>query len=102
MSERMRDDSGGGPSAAAAFPGATVVTVLDVYDWPAPDALLTFPPHVLADPAAYARAASLTSGDTGQGDTGHGTGGHGDEALAAAARRRASLAVEGYLALRDQ
>jgi hypothetical protein len=66
------------------------------------DAVLTFPPHVLADPAAYARAASLTSGDTGQGDTGHGTGGHGDEALAAAARRRASLAVEGYLALRDQ
>ena len=179
MSERLRDDSGGGPSAAAAFPGATGVTVLDVYDWPAPDglpggsahvhlastegyvvlsgagrlqtlgergyaetplrpgeclwftpgtihrlvndgelrllvvmqnaglpehgdAVLTFPPHVLADPAAYARAASLASGGTGQGNTGHGTGGHGDEALAAAARRRASLAVEGYLALRDQ
>jgi mannose-6-phosphate isomerase-like protein (cupin superfamily) len=174
MSERMRDDTGGGPSAAAAFPGATGVTVLDVYDWPAPDglpggsahvhlastegyvvlsgagrlqtlgvrgyaetplrpgeclwftpgtihrlvndgelrllvvmqnaglpehgdAVLTFPPHVLADPAAYAHAASLASGDTGQGDTGHR-----DEALAAAARRRASLAVEGYLALRDQ
>jgi mannose-6-phosphate isomerase-like protein (cupin superfamily) len=174
MSERMRDDTGGDPSAAAAFPGATGVTVLDVYDWPAPDglpggsahvhlastegyvvlsgagrlqtlgergyaetplrpgeclwftpgtihrlvndgelrllvvmqnaglpehgdAVLAFPPHVLADPAAYARAASLTSGDTG-----HGTHGHGDEALAAAARRRAGLAVEGYLALRDQ
>ena len=169
MSERMRDDTGGDLSAAAAFPGATGVTVLDVYDWPAPDglpggsahvhlastegyvvlsgagrlqtlgergyaetllrpgdclwftpgtihrlvndgglrllivmqnaglpehgdAVLTFPPHVLADPAAYASAASLTSG----------TGEQPDDALAAAARRRASLAVEGYLALRDQ
>jgi mannose-6-phosphate isomerase-like protein (cupin superfamily) len=170
MSERMRDDRDGAPPAAAAFPGATGVTVLDVYDWPAPDglpggsahvhlastegyvvlsgagrlqtlgergytetplrpgeclwftpgtihrlvndgelrllvvmqnaglpehgdAVLTFPPPVLADPAAYARAASLTSG----------TGDHGaaEEVLAAAARRRASLAVEGYLALRD-
>src|ERR1700756_1666952 len=173
MSERRRDDYGGVLSAAAAFPGGTGVTVLDVYDWPAPDglpggsahvplastegymvlwgagrlqtlgergyaetplrpgeclwftpgtihrlvndgelrilvvmqnaglpehgdAVLTFPPHILADPAAYARAASLTSGDgDGDGDTR-------DEALAAAARRRASLAVEGYLALREQ
>jgi mannose-6-phosphate isomerase-like protein (cupin superfamily) len=170
MSERMRDDS----PAAAAFPGSTGVTVLDVYDWPAPDglpggsahvhlastegyvvlsgagrlqtlggrgyaqtrlrpgeclwftpgtihrlvndgglrllvvmqnaglpehgdAVLTFPPHVLDDPAAYACAASLTSGDIGQG-----VGGQRDEALAAAARRRASLAVGGYLELRDQ
>src|SRR5262249_38894437 len=54
------------------------------------DAVLTFPPHVLADPADYARAASLPAADAG------------DEELAAAARRRASLAVEGYLALRDQ
>ena len=168
MSERVPGASGTVPSAAAAFPGATGVTVLDVYDWPAPDglpggsahvhlastegyvvlsgagrlqtlgergyaetplcpgeclwftpgtihrlvndgdlrilvvmqnaglpehgdAVLTFPPHVLADPSAYARAASLTSdGDAGE------------EALAAAARRRASLAVEGYLALREQ
>jgi mannose-6-phosphate isomerase-like protein (cupin superfamily) len=173
MSERRRDDYPGVPSAAAAFPGGTGVTVLDVYDWPAPDglpggsahvhlastegyvvlsgagrlqtlgergyaetplrpgeclwftpgtvhrlvndgelrllvvmqnaglpehgdAVLTFPPPVLADPAAYARAASLTSGDND-----HGAGG-GDEALAGAARRRARLAVEGYLALRDQ
>jgi len=173
MSERRRDDYGGVLSAAAAFPGGTGVTVLDVYDWPAPDglpggsahvhlastegyvvlsgagrlqtlgergyaetplrpgeclwftpgtihrlvndgelrllvvmqnaglpehgdAVLTFPPPVLADPAAYARAASLTSGDID-----HGAGG-GDEALAGAARRRARLAVEGYLALRDQ
>jgi mannose-6-phosphate isomerase-like protein (cupin superfamily) len=149
-------------AAAAAFPGATGVTVLDVYDWVAPDglpggsahvhlastegyvvlsgagrlqtlgergyaqtplrqgdclwftpgtihrlvndgdlrlfvvmqnaglpehgdAVLTFPPEILADPAAYTSAASL---DPGDGD------------LAAAARRRASLAVEGYLQLR--
>jgi mannose-6-phosphate isomerase-like protein (cupin superfamily) len=179
MSERRRDDYRGVPSAAAAFPGATGVTVLDVYDWPAPDglpggsahvhlastegymvlsgagrlqtlgergyaetplrpgeclwftpgtihrlvndgqlrllvvmqnaglpehgdAVLTFPPEVLADPAAYARAASLTGGDTDHSDIDHGADGHGDEALAAAARRRARLAVEGYLALRDQ
>jgi mannose-6-phosphate isomerase-like protein (cupin superfamily) len=169
MSERMPAAAPGVPSAAAAFPGATGVTVLDVYDWPAPDglpggsahvhlastegyvvlsgagrlqtlgergyaethlrpgdcvwftpgtihrlvndgglrllivmqnaglpehgdAVLTFPPHVLADPAAYASAASLTSGP----------GEDADAALAAAARRRAGLAVEGYLALRDQ
>jgi hypothetical protein len=58
------------------------------------DAVLTFPPDVLADPAAYARAASLTSADD--------DGAASDEDLAAAARRRASLAVEGYLALRGQ
>jgi mannose-6-phosphate isomerase-like protein (cupin superfamily) len=169
MSERVPDAAPGVPSAAAAFPGATGVTVLDVYDWPAPDglpggsahvhlastegyvvlsgagrlqtlgergyaethlrpgdclwftpgtihrlvndgglrllivmqnaglpehgdAVLTFPPHVLADPAAYASAASLTSGP----------GEDADDAIAAAARRRAGLAVEGYLALRDQ
>jgi mannose-6-phosphate isomerase-like protein (cupin superfamily) len=179
MSERRRDDYGGVPSAAAAFPGATGVTVLDVYDWPAPDglpggsahvhlastegyvvlsgagrlqtlgergyaetplrpgeclwftpgtihrlvndgelrllvvmqnaglpehgdAVLTFPPEVLADPADYARAASLSGGDTDHSDIDHGADRHGDEALAAAARRRARLAVEGYLALRDQ
>jgi mannose-6-phosphate isomerase-like protein (cupin superfamily) len=169
MSERVHGATGTVPAAAAAFPGATGVTVLDVYDWPAPDglpggsahvhlastegyvvlsgagrlqtlgergyaetplrpgeclwftpgtihrlvndgelrilvvmqnaglpehgdAVFTFPPHVLADPAAYARAASLTSGD----------GDAGEEVLAAAARRRASLAVERYLALREQ
>jgi len=181
MSERVRDDWDGAPPAAAAFPGATGVTVLDVYDWPGPDglpggsahvhlastegyvvlsgagrlqtlgergytetrlypgeclwftpgtihrlvndgelrllvvmqnaglpehgdAVLTFPPPVLADPAAYARAASLTggAGDHGAGDHGAGDHGAGEEALAAAARRRASLAVEGYLALRDE
>jgi mannose-6-phosphate isomerase-like protein (cupin superfamily) len=45
------------------------------------DAVLTFPPEVLADPAAYARAAAAGTED--------------------AARRRRDLAIEGYLALRD-
>src|SRR5690349_6857696 len=175
MSERVPDAAPGVLSAAAAFPGATGVTVLDVYDWPAPDglpggsahvhlastegyvvlsgagrlqtlgergyaethlrpgdcvwftpgtihrlvndgglrllivmqnaglpehgdAVLTFPPPVLADPAAYASAASLTSGTGLAG----GAREQPDAALAAAARRRAGLAVEGYLALRDQ
>jgi len=49
------------------------------------DAVLTFPPGVLADPVAYARAASLAGGDP-----------------AAEAKRRASLSIEGYLLLRDQ
>lgn len=49
------------------------------------DAVLTFPADVLADPAAYARAASLEDGPP-----------------EVAARRRAALAVEGYLALRDE
>jgi len=54
------------------------------------DAVLTFPPDVLADPAAYARAASL-AGDPAAGGS-----------PAEAARRRASLAIEGYLVLREQ
>jgi mannose-6-phosphate isomerase-like protein (cupin superfamily) len=174
MSERLAGSSGTPTPAAAAFPGATGVTVLDVYDWPAPDgrpggsahvhlastegyvvlagagrlqtlgergyaetplrpgeclwftpgtihrlvndgglrllvvmqnaglpehgdAVLTFPPDVLADPAAYARAASLAGG-AGSSSSSPGA----DEAMAAAARRRASLAVEGYLGLRDR
>jgi mannose-6-phosphate isomerase-like protein (cupin superfamily) len=48
------------------------------------DAVLTFPPDVLADPDAYARAATLSPGGE------------------AAARRRRDLAIEGYLALRDR
>jgi len=52
------------------------------------DAVLTFPPEVLADPTAYARAAALPAGGP-------------DAALAEAARRRRDLAIEGYLALRD-
>jgi mannose-6-phosphate isomerase-like protein (cupin superfamily) len=51
------------------------------------DAVLTFPPAVLADPAAYAAAAALPA----------------DPSLAeAAARRRRDLAIEGYLELRDR
>jgi len=153
------------PSGAAAFPGATGLTVLDVYDWVAPDglrggsahvhlastegylvlsgegqlqtlsrrgyaatplrpgdclwftpgtihrlvnhgdlrlaivmqnaglpehgdAVLTFPPDVLADSARYASAAALPVAP--------------GEQVAEAARRRAALAVDGYLALRDQ
>jgi len=182
MSERASDFMPARTAAVAAFPGATGVTVLDVYDWIAPDglsggsahvhlastegyvvvggagrlqtlsqrgytetplragdclwftpgtihrlvndgqlrllvvmqnaglpehgdAVLTFPPEILADPAAYARAASLTSTDaTGpDGVDGHAdTDVDADPALAAAARRRASLAVEGYLALRER
>ncbi|HTU73426.1 MAG TPA: cupin domain-containing protein [Trebonia sp.] len=52
------------------------------------DAVLTFPPGILADQVAYAEAATL-AGEPGDGE------------LARQARRRASLAVEGYLALRD-
>ena len=177
MSERSRDftqtrpgsapsapEPAPAPGAAAAFPGATAVTLLDVYDWVAPDglpggsahvhlastegyvviggagrlqtlgqrgyaqtplrtgdclwftpgtihrlvndgqlrllvvmqnaglpehgdAVLTFPPAILADPDAYARAAALPVPAP---------------ELAAAARRRAGLAVEGYLALRER
>src|SRR6202035_5935447 len=54
MSERRRDDYRGVPSAAAAFPGATGVTVLDVYDWPAPDGLPGGSAHVhLASTEGY-------------------------------------------------
>jgi hypothetical protein len=51
------------------------------------DAVLTFPPAVLADRAAYARAATLPPSEAG------------DEAVAAAARTRRDLAIEGYLSL---
>jgi hypothetical protein len=58
------------------------------------DAVLTFPPAVLADPAAYERAASLPPGP-GAGRPGAGN------AWAEAARQRRDLAVEGYLLLRE-
>jgi mannose-6-phosphate isomerase-like protein (cupin superfamily) len=48
------------------------------------DAVFTFPPEVLADPAAYRRAAAL-DGEPGQ-----------------AALRRRDLALEGYLSLRER
>jgi mannose-6-phosphate isomerase-like protein (cupin superfamily) len=49
------------------------------------DAVLTFPPRVLADPDAYREAASLDAGPPEQ-----------------EARRRRDLAITGYLALRDR
>lgn len=52
------------------------------------DAVLTFPPPVLADPAAYRAAATLPESDPA--------------ALPGAAQRRRDLAVTGYLALRDR
>jgi hypothetical protein len=93
------------------------------------DAVLTFPPEILADPDAYARAATLPSGGQpvgggarggeaggsvavgagggGEADGSAGAGvlggdGTGESGVAAAARRRAGLAVEGYLALRER
>jgi len=53
------------------------------------DAVLTFPPKVLADPGEY--AATVTLPPTGD-----------EKELAAAARRRRDLAIEGYLVLRDR
>ena len=52
------------------------------------DAVLTFPPDILADPGAYARAAALPAG---------GVAGE----MADAARRRRDLAIVGYLAMRE-
>jgi mannose-6-phosphate isomerase-like protein (cupin superfamily) len=52
------------------------------------DAVMTFPPEVLNDPARYAEAAALPAGE--------------DEVLSEAARARRDLALEGYLPLRDQ
>jgi hypothetical protein len=93
------------------------------------DAVLTFPPEILADPDAYAHAATLPSGGQPLGGgvrggeaggsvaVGAGGGGEADGSAgagvvggdgtaesgeAAAARRRAGLAVEGYLALRER
>ncbi|MFZ0078160.1 MAG: cupin domain-containing protein [Trebonia sp.] len=68
------------------------------------DAVLTFPPGILADPGAYARAATLPSPESvASGPAGSAGGGSaGGDAVAAAARRRAGLAVEGYLTLRER
>jgi len=163
MTEQLRTDRPHHPATAPAFPGATGLTVLDVYDYPAPDglhggsahvhlastegylvlsgegalqtlsmrgyaetplrpgdclwftpgtihrlvnhgelrlaivmqnaglpehgdAVLTFPEVTLSDYAAYAQAATLDTSDV--------------EPIDAQARRRAWLAVKGYLALR--
>lgn len=59
------------------------------------DAVLTYPPHVLSDADAYARATTVPPVDPdGAPDV--------LDAAAAAARRRRDLAVEGYLELREQ
>ncbi|MFC7757364.1 hypothetical protein ACFQY4_04270 [Catellatospora bangladeshensis] len=59
------------------------------------DAVLTFPPEVLADPAAYAAAASLAP--PAEIEAGPQSGAD----LDLAARRRRDLALEGYLRLRE-
>jgi len=58
------------------------------------DAVLTFPPEVLADPVAYDAAATLPATATASATAA--------AATAAAATRRRDLAVRGYLALREQ
>ncbi|TAP42908.1 cupin domain-containing protein [Arthrobacter sp. S39] len=55
------------------------------------DAVMTFPPAYLADPAAYSRAAVLAPSDADGGDPG----------AESAARRRRDLALEGYFALKE-
>jgi mannose-6-phosphate isomerase-like protein (cupin superfamily) len=62
------------------------------------DCVLTFPPDVLADPARYQAAATLSAAPDGAAMDGPAL----DDPLAAAARRRRDLAIDGFLALRDQ
>ncbi|WP_219414954.1 cupin domain-containing protein [Pseudonocardia nigra] len=60
------------------------------------DAVLTYPPDVLADPRAYRTATELSSAAGPTDPTAA------DVVLGTAARRRRDLAVEGYLALRER
>lgn len=81
--------------AARDLPGADgnldILVVMQNAGLPeAGDAVLTFPPEVLADPEAYARAATLPPLSAGE------------AAVAAAARNRRDLAIEGYLSLRER
>jgi mannose-6-phosphate isomerase-like protein (cupin superfamily) len=55
------------------------------------DAVMTFPPEHLTDPATYRRAAALEHTDADSGL----------DAAEEAARRRRDLALEGYLVLKD-
>ena len=57
------------------------------------DAVLTFPPDVLADPERYRAAAALPAQSVRGPD---------DDAVAAAARARRDLALEGYTVLRER
>ncbi|MDQ7909899.1 cupin domain-containing protein [Phytohabitans sp. ZYX-F-186] len=64
--------------------GLTVVVVMANAGLPeAGDAVMTFPPEIVADPDRYARAATLPSGEP-------------EAVLDNAARRRRDLAVEGF------
>ncbi|MEH1165178.1 cupin domain-containing protein [Micromonospora sp. CPCC 205539] len=68
--------------------GLTIVVLMQNSGLPeAGDAVLTFPPEVLADPAAYAAAAALPDGGAPGADV-------------TAAYRRRDLAVTGFQALR--
>ncbi|RLP88299.1 cupin [Micromonospora sp. BL4] len=68
--------------------GLTIVVLMQNSGLPeAGDAVLTFPPEVLADPAAYAAAAALPGGGAPGADV-------------TAAYRRRDLAVTGFQALR--
>lgn len=71
-----------------AGPGLQVLVIMQNSGLPeAGDAVLTFPPRVLADPDRYAAAAAVPP--------------PGEPGAEAAARARRDLAVEGYLTLRD-
>jgi len=65
------------------------------------DCVLTFPPDVLADPARYQAAATLSPAPDGSAAAGPDDPAVGDP-LEASARRRRDLAIEGFLVLRDQ
>ncbi|MUL42648.1 cupin domain-containing protein [Streptomonospora sp. PA3] len=60
------------------------------------DAVLTYPPDVLADPDAYARATAIPAW------TDYPDAASAHAAMSAAARQRRDLAIEGYLRLRDR
>lgn len=60
------------------------------------DAVLTYPPDVLADPEAYARATAIPAwADFPDAASAH-------AAMSKAARERRDLAIDGYLRLRER
>ena len=74
MPERTVGSPQAHPAAAAAFPGATAITVLDVYDWVAPDGLPGGSAHVhLASTEGYVVASGAgrlqTLGERGYAET---------------------------------
>jgi mannose-6-phosphate isomerase-like protein (cupin superfamily) len=64
------------------------------------DCVLTFPPEVLADPARYQAAATLSPAPDGVAASG--PDGLDSGPLEASARRRRDLAIAGFLRLREQ